>query len=66
LNLGTALNVRKTTEGQWVVYKCREGKFILLSRRFATRVQVEKEREKLTGTFTSKGGSLGVGIVVKE
>jgi hypothetical protein len=56
----------KGTKGHWVVYERRNGEFIFLSRLFTTRAQAEKEREKLTATFTSKQVSLGVGVVVKE
>jgi hypothetical protein len=56
----------KRPKGRWVVYELRSGKFIVVSRLFTTRAQAERERDKLTATFTSKQVSLGEGIVVKE
>jgi hypothetical protein len=53
----------KRTKSCWVVYERRKGEFIFLSRLFTTRAQAEKEREKLTATFTYKKVSLGVGVV---
>src|SRR5215467_10137988 len=35
------------TRGRWVVYERREGKFVFLSKLFATRKQAERERLKL-------------------
>ncbi len=55
----------KRTKGRWVVYERRKGEFIRLSRLFTTRVQAEKEREKLEATFTYKKISFGVGVVAK-
>jgi hypothetical protein len=56
----------KRPKSRWVVYEQRKGKFILLSRLFTTRTQAEKERGKLTATFTYKKVSFGVGLVAKE
>jgi hypothetical protein len=52
----------KRTKGRWVVYERRKGELILLSP-LTTRAQAEKERKKLTATFTYKKVSVGVGLV---
>ncbi len=51
---------------RWVVYECRNGEFVFLSRLFTTRAQAEKERDKLKTSFKSRLASLGVGFVAKE
>jgi len=51
------------TKGQWVVYQRRDGRYVRVSRPFATRAMAEKERDRLQARSGSRRLAFGVGFV---
>jgi len=49
--------------GHWVVYEKRSVEFVHVSKKFKTRREAEKERERLQQSSESRRKVLGVGIV---
>jgi hypothetical protein len=51
------------TAGFWVVYEKRGVEYVHVSKRFKTKREAEKARERLQQNLKSKGKTLGVGFV---
>jgi hypothetical protein len=51
------------TSGHWVVYEKRGVEYVHVSKRFETKQEAEKERERLQQKSKSRVKSLGVGFV---
>jgi hypothetical protein len=51
------------TKGRWVVYEKRGVEFVHVSKRFKTKQEAEKERERLQQGLKSRRKMLGVGFV---
>ena len=50
-------------KGHWVVYEKRGVEYVHVSKRFATKAEAEKERERLHQNPEMKRKALGVGFV---
>jgi hypothetical protein len=51
------------TSGRWVVYEKRGLEYVHVSKRFKTKQEAEKERERLQQGLKSRWKELGVGII---
>jgi hypothetical protein len=51
------------TTGRWVVYEKRGVEYVHVSKRFKTKQEAEKERERLRQGLKSRRKTLGVGFV---
>jgi hypothetical protein len=51
------------TSGHWVVYEKRGVEYVHVSKRFKTKLEAEKERERLQQGLKSRRKPLGVGFV---
>ena len=49
--------------GHWVVYEKSGVEYVHISKRFETKQEAEKERERLQQSSASKRKALGVGFV---